>query len=79
MRTFLAGAVVVAAFSAANLVAAGVMAVLGPQAIALEGAAQLPAVIAVGGLALACALIFLKGCQKTLTDRLQYPAGRRGG
>jgi len=80
VKTLLQGAIVVAAFVLANVVAAGVMLVLAPHVLALEdGPVKLAAVLLLGALAVAVAVIFLKGCIREIADQLQYGQGRRGG
>lgn len=69
MKTFAAGAVLVLVLILANVVAAGVLAVLGPLALELEGeAARVSAVVLVGLLAVACALAFLRGALRVALD-----------
>lgn len=62
MKTFSAGAAFVAILVLANVVAAGVFAVLGPLATELaDETAQIATMALVGVLAVACALLFIKG------------------
>lgn len=80
MKTAIAGAAFLAVLMLAHVVAAGVVAVLGPIALELEDeGAQLAAVAVVAVLALGCGLAFLKGCLRFLIDQLQSPPARRGG
>lgn len=68
----------VGAFVGANVVAGGVLSLLGPQVLALEdGLPKALAVIAVGVLAVTCALIFLRGCMRGKGGPLQYRGDRR--
>lgn len=80
MNTLLRGAVIVSIFMLANVVAAGVISVLGPHFVGLDdGPLKILAIIVLGILAVGCALAFLKGCLSALSDRLQYRRGHRGG
>lgn len=80
IRDLAAGAVFLSALIAANIVAAGVFAVLGPLALEIDDELyQLLVLMLVGAMAVLCALVFLKGCVRVLVDQLQCRAGRRGG
>jgi len=80
MKTVLAGATMVALLILTNVVAAGVLLVLAPHVLALDdGPLKLCVIIGLGVLAVSCAIVFLKGCLREITDHLQYPPGRRGG
>lgn len=80
MKTAAAGALLLALFALAQVVAAGVFAVLGPLALELEDElSQFIGLAVVGGLSVACALAFLKGSLRVATDQLQCRTGRRGG
>ena len=66
--------------SLGSLVAAGVYAVLGPQVLDMdEGPLKALLVITVAVLAIGCALLFIQGALRAITDHLQYGRSRRGG
>lgn len=74
MKALGAAAGVLGALMMANLVAAGVMQILGPLAAeATEPAAQVAGVAIAGVLAIAAALLFLKGCLRALTEATTMP------
>lgn len=74
MRALASGALVLGALLMANVVAAGVMAVLGPLAARAEDpTAQVAGVAVVGVMAIAAALLFLKGCLRVLIDATTMP------
>lgn len=74
MRQLGAGALVLGALMMANVVAAGVMQLLGPLALeAQDETAQVVLVSIAGLLAIAAALLFLKGCLRALIDATTMP------
>lgn len=80
LDTFLRGAIFVAILALGNLVAGGVLVLLGPQVLAMqESPLKVLAVIALGALAIMLAVLFIKGCIREVADQLQYPHRRRGG
>lgn len=91
MKTFTAGAVFLLTLMLANVVAAGVFAVLGPLALELkDDAAGVIAVALIGLVSIGCALLFLKGALALAGERfylvrsdpykgLRFGSGRRGG
>jgi hypothetical protein len=80
VRAAATGAFLVGILVLAQVVAAGVYAVLGPLALeAEEGPAQIAGLVLVSALAVSCALAFLKGSLRLATDQLQCRTGRRGG
>lgn len=80
MKQLIAGAALVACLAMAQVVAAGVLQVLAPLALEPQDeGAQFVAMVAVGVLAVGCALAFLKGCLRVLIDQLQCRPSRRGG
>jgi len=80
MKSLAAGAGFLAVLMLANVVAAGVFAVLGPLVLELaDGDWQVVAMVLVMLLAIGCALAFLKGCLRFVVDHLQCRSSRRGG
>lgn len=71
MRAFGTGLLVVVVLMLANVVAAGIFLVLWPLARQLEETGQVIAAAAIGALAIACALLFLKGFISTVPAWLQ--------
>jgi len=85
MKNLGEGAALVLILVLANVVAGGVFALLGPLAleIADEGM-QVAATVLVGVIAVACALVFLRGAVVSFVlanpnKGLESPPGRRGG
>lgn len=80
LDTFIRGAVIAAIFALGNLVAGGILVLLGTQAMKLpDGALKTALMIAIMLLAVGCALIFIKGCMRELDERLQYRSRRQTG
>ena len=82
MRQLAFGALMVAIFSLANVVAAGVFLVLGPLVPALvqDEADQIVPLAIIGTIAVFCAVVFLNGCLRSMVEQLQSPAsGHRRG
>ena len=74
LDTLLRGAIVLAAFIGGNLVAGGILVLLGTQAIGLEeGPLKVLAMLTVMVLAVTCALVFVRGCMREIAEHLQYP------
>lgn len=65
-------------FAAANVVAAGVLLVLGPYVLGLEGPALVLAVLATFTAAVGAALLFIRGAIHAARDQLRYPRQRGG-
>lgn len=80
MRSACAGAAFLALLAMANVVGAGVFAVLGPIALEIEEPGlQTGAMVLVMVLSAGAAFLFLKGSLREIIDHLQCQRGRRGG
>ena len=80
LDTLLQGAIVVAILALANIVAGGVIVLLGTQVLAMdEGPVKLAAYLAVVVLAIGCAILMIKACIREVSEALQCPRGNRGG
>lgn len=65
-------------FAGANLVAAGVVAVLGPRALELPEEIMVVGILATFVTAIGCALLFIRGAIQAARDQLRYPRQRGG-
>lgn len=82
MRQIVFGAVLIAIFALANVVAAGVFLVLGPlvPAFVQDESDQIVPLAIVGTIAVFCAVVFLNGCLRSMVEQLQSPtSGHRRG